>query len=152
MRKKRLNAYVIEKMKGDSAFPGSSVFDLSEEGSLVSTFYSSFERLSIILNPLAGSILDSGGKVRIYVPATETGIEPMSKSEQPFGWNGKINEHSAELAVWWAFEIMTETEASEFLRKNRPIVVFEYMENGGFFRLKVKYEISEWIVLEDDHA
>ena len=83
--------------------------------------------------------------VQITVPATETGVSPSAQEPQPFGWSGKINEHTAEIAVWWAFELLDEGEARDFMRKHRPTVIFRFFGDGRFSELVTRFNGLSWI-------
>jgi hypothetical protein len=92
-------------------------------------------------------IRDFGGDscVQITVPVTDSGVSPSAQEPQPFGWTGKINEYSAELAVWWAFELLDEGEARAFLREHQPSIVFRFYENGRFCELIARFDGQYWI-------
>ena len=121
-------------------------FGFSREGSLIEGFYKHLQFFTSGLFP--GSGKDEGTiPVLIHVEPTESGIYPADEKNLPYGWTGKINSHTAERAVWWAYEIMTETEGREFMRENKPAVTFTYSEGGRLEELKVKYNGYDWIVI-----
>lgn len=88
-----------------------------------------------------------GRWVRIHVPETPTGIKPLVSDDQPYGWSGKINHDTAESAVWRAFEIITESEAADFMGRNLPQVTFEYFQDFEHHRLTVRYVSRRWVVV-----
>lgn len=121
-------------------------FGFSREGRLVNGFFKHLQFFSSGLFPGKGGT-DADPLVIIRVEPTETGLLPPDQDNMPYGWEGKINSFIAEMAVWWAFEILTEDEGREFLQKNHPVVHFTY--NGGTHieELTVKYNGISWIVL-----
>jgi len=129
-----LDEYVIERCAEAGR---SSVFGLERDGE--------FRKWLIDLERI--DLLTASSKwVLVTVPTTETGIKPSFPSEHPYAWSGKINEYAAELSVWWAFELLTEDEAEDFLRKHRPLVIFEYAEFGKAEILTARYDGSGWTV------
>ena len=105
----RLNDYSAEMEKEAlSRQAVSTPFGLSGEGNFIDTWRMNYDRIEIYTRNYGISMLGPGGVIRIYVPRTDSGVEPLTADEQPYGWDGKINEESAERAVWWAFELMTK--------------------------------------------
>ena len=106
-----------------------------------------YQRLGYFGN--AYMIRDSGGDscVQITVPATGSGVAPSAQEAQPFGWSGQINEYSAELAVWWAFELIDEGEAGAFIREHRPSVIFRFFEDGHYYELVAQFNGDFWIAV-----
>ena len=84
--------------------------------------------------------------IDIRVPVTATGARPNDAEEQPYFWNGMINEYVAEMAVWWAFDLLTPGEAVEFMLAHKPSVQFGYMEGRRRDELSVQFENGLWIV------
>mgnify|MGYP006282782763 CR=1 FL=1 len=117
-------------------------FGFSSEGQLVGKWATDVQRLEWFFGRMQGS-----NWVQVYVPATDSGIEPMDPDEQPYGWTGFINDYLAENAVWWAFEILTVQEAWDFMTTHRPGVTFSYVENGLPHTLNVRFDGITWIVL-----
>jgi len=121
---------------------GNSFFCFSKEGQLVGKWTTDVQRLEWFFGRMKRS-----NWVQVYVPRTDTGAEPMDLSEQPYGWTGCINDHLAENAVWWAFEILTVQEAWNFMTTHKPKVTFSYVENGVPETLNVKFDGMTWIVI-----
>ena len=145
---KRLDDFVRkrERETGDNPFIHSP-FGLKKEGNIVSGWTMSYR--------LAGLYYHSGGRmlfqkdemILITVPPTETGIKPLA-SDIPFGWDGKINGNTAELAVWWAFEITSGEEADEFMRTNHPSVIFSYIDSDGPGEIIVQFNGEFWVITD----
>jgi hypothetical protein len=142
---RRLDDYVRE-MEYQGRHPvRQSRFGLGREGQYVNSWEMNYRRIGYYANTYA--IRDFGFEscIQITVPATETGIEPTSLNTQPFGWTGKINEYSADLAIWWAFELLSDGEARQFMKDNRPVVLFRFYESGRFRELEVKFNGDAWM-------
>jgi len=84
--------------------------------------------------------------VLIYVEETETGLSPLDEQNLPYAWTGKINAGTAERAVWWAFEIMTEKEGELFLKENHPRIRFTFSSGTHIEELATMYNGTDWIV------
>ncbi len=116
------------------------VFGFDREGEYVGSWLADLERI------------DRGSRntrwVQIIVGETETGVKPERAQECRYGWSGKINEYAAETALWWAFDILTESEAREFMASHRPVVHFEYAQRSKCHRVSVKYDGLKWIVID----
>ncbi len=125
--------------EAEKSAPFESIFGFSKEGRYIERQFLDFERIDFRIG--------ESKWVNIFVPDTESGVKPLSLQEQPYGWDGKINEYSAELAVWWAFEITTESESREFLRMHKPTVRFEYVSDFLNHDLTVKFNGKKWIVV-----
>lgn len=145
---KRLDDFAAQREReiGDNPFIHTP-FGLSREGNFVSGWTMSYRR--------AGLFFQSGGKmlfqkdemILITVPSTGTGIRPLA-TDMPFGWDGKINSNTAELAVWWAFEITSGNEADEFMAKNHPIVIFNYIDSDGPGEITVQFNGRFWVITD----
>jgi hypothetical protein len=117
-------------------------FCFSKEGQIVGKWATDVQRLEWFFGRMKRS-----NWVQVYVPRTDTGVEPMDSSEQPYGWTGCINDHLAESALWWAFEILTVQEAWDFMITHKPEVTFGYVENGVPEVLNVKFDGVNWIII-----
>lgn len=121
-------------------------FGLSREGSYVDSWQMNYQRIGFYANTYMVRDFGPESCIQILVPPTETGIVPASNEQQPFGWTGKINEYVAELAVWWAFELLSDGEARRFMEEHRPAVVFRYFEDGGYRELAAKFDGHAWMI------
>jgi hypothetical protein len=83
--------------------------------------------------------------ILITVPATKSGLRPLA-SDMPFGWDGKINSNTAELAILWAFEITSGSEAERFMRENNPSVIFNYLDTDGPGEIRVQFNGEFWVI------
>jgi len=122
----------------EKAAPFDGIFGFSREGKYVDRCFLDFERIDFRTG--------ESRWVNIFVPETESGIKPMDPGDQPYGWDGKINEYSAEMAVWWAFEIMTPDESRDFMTLHKPRVRFEYVQNFSTHEFTVKFNGEKWVV------
>jgi len=118
-------------------------FGLSREGNVSSGWNMCLRQASMFSSSGGRNLFSNDDLVLITVPVTETGIEPLA-TDMPFGWDGKINENTAELAVWWAFEIISGIEAYEFMQKNHPRVIFSYLDSNGPGEITVKFNGNYW--------
>ncbi len=144
---KKLDDYVREQEQ-DSG-PGGfreSRFGLSREGSYVNSWQMNYQRIGYYASSYMVKDFGAESCIQILVPPTETGMVPSANEQQPFGWTGKINEYSAELAVWWAFELLSDGEARRFMIEHRPTVLFRYFDYGGYRELEAKYNGDIWVV------
>ncbi len=121
-------------------------FGPGREGEYVDPWRLGMGRIGYFGRAFTVSAPGGGNVVEITVPATETGVVPTIEA-QPFGWSGLINEYAAELAVWWAFEILTEEEARGFLAAHRPTVMFRYAEGGRTRELEARFDGMNWIAV-----
>jgi hypothetical protein len=87
-----------------------------------------------------------GSGVRVTVPPVN-GMMPVCGSA-PMNWSGMINCGTADTAVAEAFELIAQCELLEFLNANSPSVIFDFIDSGGYSRLKVTYDGTEWVVDE----
>ncbi len=140
MVKKILFSEYVKEQIGPERFALFSVFGEETEGF--------FLKWSFGLNRFE-YYASEARNVIIQVPVTETGISPTCLDAQPYVWNGKINPAAAESALWYAFEILTEKEAEEFKRSNRPEVIFEFMQGFKYQMLRVKFIDEDWYLWED---
>lgn len=122
-----------------------SPFGMSHEGECISAWEMSFRRIGLLRSSGGCNIFGSEEVVVITVPPTSTGIHPLS-AETQYGWTGKINSFTAEMALWWAFEITSDREAAEFMKKNKPAVIFSYSDSNGLGEITVKYNGEMWII------
>jgi hypothetical protein len=143
---KRLDDYVREMESQGRNSAGGSRFGFSNEGHYVNSWEMNYRRIGYYAKSYVISDFGPESCIQISVPATETGIEPASLNQQPFGWTGKINDHSAELAIWWAFELLSDGEARQFMKDNKPVVLFRFYESGRFRELEVKFNGDIWMV------
>ncbi len=122
-----------------------SPFGLSTEGNFISGWTMAYRRIGIISSSYGRNLFSKDDLILITVPQTETGIRPLA-NDMPFGWDGKINSNTAELAVWWAFELISGNEAEEFMQKNHPDVIFSYFDSDGMGEMSVKFNGSFWVI------
>jgi hypothetical protein len=143
----RLDDYVRmqEKNSGPGLF-GESCFGLSREGSYVDSWHMNYQRIGHFTNTYMVRDFGADSVIQIMVPQTETGTLPSANEPQPFGWTGKINEYATELAVWWAFELLSDEEARRFMAENRPVVLFRYYDDGGYRELETKFNGTVWML------
>ena len=116
------------------------VFGFSREGEYVGSWLADLERIDRATRDTRW--------VRITVGETETGVKPEGAWERSFGWTGKINEYAAETALWWAFDLLTESEAREFMKTHRPVVQFDYAQRSRCHRISVRYDGLKWVVID----
>ncbi|MBN1533935.1 MAG: hypothetical protein JXA20_14795 [Spirochaetes bacterium] len=147
----RLNEYVHmrEREAGDLQYLHTP-FGTEEGGNFINRWQMNFARIEIFTRYRGFHELSPGNIVQIRVPRTDSGIEPLAPEEQPFGWDGKINEDAADLAVWRAFDLLTEGEAAAFFRDHCPTVIFEYPDRGRGRRLTVRHDGSCWTVADEE--
>lgn len=145
-RLNRLNDFVAEKEQETKNDPLTNTpFGLSTEGNHVGRWEMIFKRIGMIKTSFGINFYGNEEMILITVPKTETGVSPLV-IEQPFGWNGKINEHTAEMAVCWAFELLSEEETAAFLRKHKPTVCFSYFDSSGPGEITVKFNGEVWVI------
>lgn len=142
-----LDDYVRFRDKRDARPPVSSPFGLSRVGNFLNPWQTVAQRAEYYLKLSGRGQTADLNYLQVFVEIEEPGIQ--AAEEQPFLWDGKINEYAAELAVWRAYEILTEKEGAEFMKKNRPRVTFVYMENGRDHELIVRYDGGSWIIMEN---
>jgi hypothetical protein len=142
----RLDDFVKEKEKEikDNPFLRSP-FGMSREGSRVNAWQMNFNRISMFSISHGKDFFGNRQMILITVHATETGIYPLAE-DHPFGWDGRINEYVAEMAVWWAFELLSDGEAAVFLKEHKPVVEFSYFDNEGPGTVSVKYNGNFWVI------
>ena len=142
----RLDDYVREhELNSRPGLLRDSLFGLSREGSYINSWQMNYQRLRYCANSYMVSDVNADSMIQITVPQTETGIAPCEHEQQPFGWTGKINEYVAELAVWWAFELLSDEEARRFMADNRPVVVFRYYEDG-YREMETRFNGTMWMI------
>ncbi len=120
-------------------------FGLSREGNFVSGWTMSYMRAGLFFRSGGKMLFQNDDMILITVPETETGIKPLA-TDMPFGWDGKINENTAELAVWWAYEITAVGEADQFMRTNHPSVIFSYVDSDGPGEITVQFNGEFWVI------
>ena len=122
-----------------------SPFGMDTEGAEVGAWEMCFRRIGMFTSTGGRNIYSRSETIMITVPPTETGIHPTA-ADMPFGWTGKINSSSAEMAVTRAFELVSDKEISEFLRVNKPSVIFSYIDSDGPGEATVRYKEGFWIL------
>jgi hypothetical protein len=142
---RRLDDYVREMESQWLHSMRQSPFGLSSEGRYVNSWEMNYRRIGYYAHTFVTRDFGPESCIQVSVPATETGIEPVSLNQQPFGWTGKINEYSAELAIWWAFELLSDGEARQFMKDNKPVVLFRFYESGRYRELVVKFDGDAWM-------
>jgi hypothetical protein len=144
--RKKLDEFVLEKAAESGNNPlRESRFGLSRDGSYVNSWQMNYERIGFYATTYMLRDIGGDSVVQVTVPATETGVSPSAQEQQPFGWSGKINEYVAELAVWWAFELLEEKEARAFMGEHRPSVIFRFFEDGRFCELVARFNGQFWV-------
>lgn len=144
----RLNDYAAEKelmMKEDPFFR--TPFGLSTEGNEVNTWEMVFKRIGLVRTTFGKNFFGKDEMILITVPKTETGVQPLA-SDQPFGWDGRINEAAADMAVCRAFELMYDNEIEQFLKAHKPSVNFSYFDSDGPGEISVKFNGEFWVITE----
>ena len=144
---KRLNDYVLEKEE-EARKIGllRSPFGLTIKGNRMDGWQSFGQRYELFTRYQGYADFSPSNYIEIFVPATLSGAKPLNEEEQPYYWDGSINEQVAEMAVWWAFDILTEREALEFMKAHQPMVIFCYMERRKRDETSVQYQDGRWIV------
>lgn len=142
----RLNDYAAAKELEamDNPF-ANTPFGMGTEGSQVGTWEMVYRRIGIIRTSSGINFFGKDDMILITVPKTETGVNPLV-TDQPFGWNGKINEFTAEMAVEWAFELLSANETAKFLAEHKPSVEFSYFDSEGPGGITVKFNGEFWII------
>ena len=142
----RLNDYVTEKENEVKKNPFiNTPFGMSNEGNIINSWMMNFNRLGLYYVSSGRNLFGKNEMIIISIPPTETGIHPLS-TEDSFGWDGKINEYTAEMAVCSAFELISQSETSQFLKANKPSVDFSYIDNDGPGGISVKFNGEFWII------
>ncbi|MBN2080079.1 MAG: hypothetical protein JW838_14015 [Spirochaetes bacterium] len=144
---KRLDVYMQERQAeaGPHALEGAP-FGPGREGEYIDPWRMGIGRIGYFGRAYTVIAPGGGSVVEITVPVTGTGVAPTIEA-QPFGWSGPINEYAAELAVWWAFDLLTEDEARLFLAEHRPAVFFRYVEGGRARELEVRFDGMKWMAV-----
>ncbi len=144
---KKLNDYVLEKEE-EARMIGllRSPFGLSTAGKRMDGWQSLGQRYELFTRYQGYADFAPSNYIEIVVPSTSTGVRPQDEDLQPYYWDGSINEYVAEMAVWWAFDLITEKEALQFLTTHKPVVIFNYMERRRRSETSVQYEDGLWIV------
>jgi len=142
----RLNDFVKEKEIEliDTPFLRSP-FGMSTEGNIIGAWQMNFNRIEIFSSSYGKNLFGKNDMIIITVPATESGIHPLIENPS-FGWDGKINEDTAEMAVCVAFELISDNETKEFLKAHKPAVDFSYIDSDGPGEINVKYNGDFWII------
>lgn len=142
----RLNDYVAMKEleAKDNPFLNTP-FSMSREGNQVGTWEMVYKRIGLIRTSSGINFFGKDEMILITVPKTESGVKPLAE-DQPFGWNGKINEYTAEIAVEWAFELLSDRETAKFLAEHKPTVEFSYFDSEGPGQITVKFNGEFWII------
>jgi hypothetical protein len=142
-----LSDLVEEKITANSHNPFVySPFGRELDGQFINPWLSNYGRIAFFTRSLGVSDFTTQSIIDVFVPATRTGMIPMNMDEQPYSWNGKINAAAAESALWYAFGIITDAEAVEFMRNNCPEVIFQYIDKSRFHKLTVQFIGGVWRV------
>jgi len=145
----RLDDFVREKLNEPLISPlHGPPFGLETSGELITAKQFSFHSLEFLHKFRGVTDFSAGFAVIITVPRTGTGVIPLHDDDQPCRWTGKINEAAADMAAWWAFDLLTESEAREFMAKHKPEVIFQYMEHRRLVSLTARFEKTGWFVNE----
>jgi hypothetical protein len=143
----RLDDFIEVKEKEVKDNPFLQVpFGLSRDGNQINAWQMNYNRIGIFSIYHGKKFFGKDDMILITVPVTETGLHPLA-ADQTFGWVGKINEYIAEMAVWWAFELQSDKEASEFMKAHKPVVEFSYFDSEGPGEMSVKYNGNFWQII-----
>jgi hypothetical protein len=142
---KRLDDFIREQEAAASKSLQESPFGLSREGHYVNSWLMNYQRIGFYGTSYVTRDFGEESCVQITVPPTGSGVMPSEREQQPFGWTGRINEYSAELALWWAFELLSDHEARIFMAEHRPGVIFRYFDGLGFRELDAAFNGTIWI-------
>lgn len=144
---KRLDDFAAEMEREVKENPlRRSPFGMSRDGTVVGGWEMAIRRIGMFTSTGGVNIFSKSEMILITVPPTETGIAPTA-ADIPFGWTGKINEYTAEMAVLWAFELLCDSEADKFLKDNKPTVIFSYFDSDGPGEITVKYNGMFWEII-----
>ncbi len=144
---KRLNDFVLEKIE-EARIVGliKTPFGMSTAGERLGAWQSLDQRYQLFSRYFGFAEFAPSNFIEITVPPTVGGARPFDEDEQPYFWNGMINEYVAEMAVWWAFNILTAHELWEFMDTHKPSVIFSYFEGRRRNEIAVRYENGVWTV------
>lgn len=144
---KRLNDFVLEKIEEARVIGlAKTPFGMSIAGERLGAWQSLDQRYQLFSRYFGFAEFAPSNFIEITVPPTAGGARPGDEDEQPYFWNGMINEYVAEMAVWWAFDLLTRNESREFMDTHKPSVVFSYLEGRRRNEITVHYENGVWIV------
>ncbi len=144
---KRLDdfAAAMDRELKDNPFKHSP-FGMSRDGDTISSWEMSYRRLKLYSSSGGCNLFSRNEFIIITVLPTDSGIKPLA-SEWQFGWTGKINEFVAEMSLCWAFELISDSEANEFMKEYKPSVNFSYSDSNGPGEITVKYTGEFWVVV-----
>ncbi len=143
----RLDDLVRMKTAGQGSNPyRNNFFGFETEGSIIPVWQNNINRLAYCMNTFSLEGFGMGNTIQIMVPPTDTGLKTPHSNEQPYGWNGKINENTATMAIWWAFDILTDGESDEFCATHHPRVIFRFPDEGRPMTLVVQNIDGRWMV------
>ena len=145
----RLRDYVQQRQREDQARGSSGIFGESADGDIASRFVRNFTFISFLYPASDRDEQDDSEKnmVFISIPPTCRGLHPYNEADLPYGWTGQINEYVAEMAVSWAFDLLTEEETGLFLNRHRPTVIFRYNQDGRIQDLPVFFNGMFWEIM-----
>lgn len=143
---KRLDDFALQREREtiDNPFMHTP-FGMDTGGNFVSGWTMSYMRAGLFFRSAGKMLFQNDDMILITVPETETGIRPLA-ADMPFGWDGKINSNTAELAILWAFEITSGSEAERFMRENNPSVIFNYLDTDGPGEIRVQFNGEFWVI------
>jgi hypothetical protein len=141
---RRLDDFVRERADDLQNPIPRSWFGQDREGEIIDPWRLNYQRLGFFAGSYVLNDFGPDACVMVEVPDTETGVAPAGG--RTFGWSGQINEHLADRAVWWAFEILSEREAREFFLAHRPSVLFRFVDGGRMCELETKFDGAAWMV------
>jgi len=143
---RRLDDVVAEMSEAARGDPfARTPFGPGKEGTVTSGWAVSLRRAAMLMAGPGRYLFSKDDMILITVPATGSGVQPDA-ADMPFGWDGKINEYTAECAVWWAFGIASDAEAAAFMREHRPAVIFSYVDGRGPGEIAVRFNGEFWEV------
>ena len=126
-----------------------SPYGASREGNFLNAWQMASSRIELFTRSYGIPDFHQSGFIEVMVPPVGPGIHALIQDSQPFGWTGQINDFTAELALWHAFEILTQDEATEFMEKYSPVVIFMFHYRGYYQRLEVQYRERSWFVINE---
>lgn len=116
-------------------------FGFSTNGQLIEQWTTDLDGLEIFFN-----VVRNSRWIKITVLQTATGLYP--EYECTYKWKGYINEWVAETAVWWAFDLLSQAEARNFMVQHKPRVQFQFMRLGHAYEFITMFDGYNWVVEE----
>lgn len=143
----RLRDYVLSRREDEETRGIRSVFGESIEGEVVAPIVRNLMGFSYLYTSNSEIEDKDIDLVYITIPPTCRGLKPYNEADLPYGWTGQINEYVAEMAVCWAFDLLSQQETDFFLIQHRPAVIFQYFQDGRFQDMPVYFNGSFWEII-----